>query len=337
MPTTLTTSEILAALYAPDPEPLLERADTLRLKTKGNGIFLRGLIEVSSICARHCLYCGMRADNAAIRRYRMTPEEIVDAARLAQARHFGTVVIQAGESAANIPAPWMAEIIRTIKRETNQHITLSLSERTIADYTLWREAGADRYLLRFETSDPAMFRRIHPGATPNQHDRLNHLHLLKDLGYQVGSGFMVGLPGQSYQQLAQDLQTLAELRLDMIGLGPYIPHPATPLAQEPNLPEGEQVPADVDTTLRVLALARIMTPEANIPSTTALSTIDPVNGRKRGLQAGCNVFMPNLTPRCYRESYQIYPDKICVKVPEQDDLDHLLADFKAIGRFQQEG
>ena len=326
----LTEAGLLAALTAPDAKTLFARAHALRLQTKGNAVFLRGLVELSSICARDCLYCGMRRSNPHAHRYAMADDEILACARLSQQLDFGTVVLQAGECPQLWTRERVAELVRRIKGETGQRVTLSLGERSEADTAAWRAAGADRYLLRFETSDRALFAHIHPGAEPSggEHPRLAQLRRMKAQGYEIGSGVMVGLPGQSLASVARDLLLFRELALDMVGLGPYIPHPETPLGQDPTPSE---VPATVDFTCRCYALARLLLPHANIPSTTALSTIDPVHGRERGLTSGANVFMPNLTPANRREGYLIYPGKICVRAPEADSLSALHALFAKLG------
>lgn len=326
-----TEADLLAALTAPDAESLFARAHALRLQTKGSAVFLRGLVELSSICARDCLYCGMRRSNPHAHRYAMDDAEILACAHLAQQLDFGTVVLQAGECPQLWTRERVAELVRRIKGETGQRVTLSLGERSEADTAAWREAGADRYLLRFETSDRALFAHIHPGAetaSRGEHPRLAQLRRMKAQGYEIGSGVMVGLPGQTLRSVARDLLLFRELALDMVGLGPYIPHPETPLGREATPSE---VPATVDFTCRCYALARLLLPHANIPSTTALSTIDPVHGRERGLTSGANVFMPNLTPANRREGYLIYPGKICVRAPEADSLSALHVLFAKLG------
>jgi biotin synthase len=251
-------------------------------------------------------------DNREIRRYLMSAEEIVSCAREAAEYGYGTVVIQSGET-PRITGPWMAEIIEQIKRETDLAVTLSLGERSIEELKLWKRAGANRYLLRFETSNLELLNRIHPPLAGDGPDRFAVLALLRKLGYEVGSGVMVGIPGQTYDDLTNDVLKFAELDLDMIGLGPYIPHGKTPLGQEAQAAGDDQVPAGEEMTYKVLALARLMCPKANIPSTTALATINLASGRELGLQRGANVVMPNLTPAEYRCLYEIYPSKACIQ------------------------
>lgn len=328
-------SEILHWLTCPDATELFARARAERTRTKGRAVFLRGLIELSSVCDRDCLYCGMRHSNPNVRRYAMTDDEILACAAQARDLGFGTVVLQAGECEQLWTCERVVGLIRRIKGETDQRVTLSLGERSEADTEAWRAAGADRYLLRFETSDRALFAHIHPGAPAGgPHPRLEQLRRMKAQGYEIGSGMMLGLPGQTLASVADDLLLFATLRLDMVGLGPYLVHPDTPLGRDATPSE---VPVSADFTCRCYAIARLLLPEANIPSTTALSTLAPLRGRMLGFASGANVFMPNLTPAHYREGYQIYPGKICVVAPEADSLDALYATFDALGLHAVEG
>lgn len=289
---------------------LWQAADTVRRRAVGDAVHLRGLIEVSNHCARTCAYCGINVRNTALRRYRMNHAEIMASARAAVDLGCGTVVMQAGED-DGIRADWLADVIRAIKAEYGLAVTLSLGERLADELAGWREAGADRYLLRFETSDAALYARIHPPRAGRTCDRFAILGTLRALGYEVGSGVMVGIPGQRYESLARDIRLFAELDLDMIGVGPFVPHPATPLGQ---VTEGatDQVPNTAVMACKVVALARLVRPDANIPSTTALATIDRVGGYAAGLRCGANVVMPNVTPAEYRRCYEIYPAKVCL-------------------------
>jgi biotin synthase len=314
-------------------------ADSVRKQNVGDAVHLRGLIEVSSHCERQCMYCGLRRVNENLTRYRMTREEILDCARLAVTLGYGTVVMQAGED-RELSAEWIADIVRRIKCESQLAVTLSLGERSEDELRLWREAGADRYLLRFETSDQVLFRAIHPQRIPDAPNRFALLRVLKQLGYQAGGGVMVGIPGQSYESLARDVVTFSELDLDMIGIGPFIPHPATPLGSgklRPFIAAEEQVPSDEQMVYKMIALTRIQCPDANIPSTTALSTINRTHGRKQGLAVGANVVMPNLTPVKYRSLYQIYPAKACIE-ESATDCSHCLGEqIRSLGRFPGRG
>ncbi len=310
-------SEILSWLRETDPTRLAElwrRADDTRQRHVGGEVHLRGLVEVSNHCVRLCAYCGLRAPNAAIERYRMTDDEILACARQAVAFGYGTVVLQSGED-PGITREGMATLVGRIKAETPLAVTLSLGERPDEDFAAWRAAGADRYLLRFETSNRVLYDRLHPPRPGTVSDRVAMLGRLRQLGYEVGSGVMIGIPGQSYADLADDLELFAPLDLDMIGVGPFLVHPDTPLGDPEFRPvalDAEQVPPSELMTYKVIALARLVCPRANIPSTTALATLNRAQGRELGLVRGANVIMPNLTPPKYRVLYQIYPDKACL-------------------------
>lgn len=340
--TLLSQSEILQWLRENRPSPLQDlyaRADSIRRQHVGDAVHLRGLIEISSHCARQCMYCGLRHANRTLTRYRMTRDEILDCARLAVRLGYGTVVIQAGEDDA-LTTEWIAGIVRWIKRETPLAVTLSLGERRDDELKAWREAGADRYLLRFETSDSNLFRAIHPHKYPGEPDRLTLLRRLKQMGYETGGGVMVGIPGQSFESLAQDILIFQELDLDMIGIGPYIAHPVTPLGLgvlRPAIDLSEQVPSSEEIVYKMIALTRIVCPTANIPSTTALATINRVHGRKQGLLVGGNVVMPNLTPVKYRAQYQIYPAKACIEESATDCNQCLRGQIGSLGRFVSRG
>ena len=328
MNASLDHDEILAWLRETNPqrlELLWQMANETRRAHVGDAVHLRGLVEISSHCARQCAYCGLRAGNAGLTRYRMTADEILSAAHQAATFGYGTVVLQAGED-FSISATWMAEIVRRIKRETALAVTLSLGERDREELELWREAGADRYLLRFETSDRALFSLLHPSLGAKVSDRIAILRQLKTSGYETGSGIMVGLPGQTYESVASDIRLFRALDLDMIGIGPFIPHPQTPLGNDGlwrRFARGragcgpgqtvDQVPNTELMVYKAVALTRLVRPDANIPSTTALATINKRNGRELGLMRGANVFMPNLTPVKYRNLYQIYPGKACIE------------------------
>jgi biotin synthase len=335
-------AEILGWLREENAERLGElwrRADETRRRHVGDAVHLRGLVEISSFCARQCAYCGLRAGNSSLTRYRLTAEEIFAAAQQAVKFGYGSTVLQAGED-YHLSAAWLADIVRRIKRETPLAVTLSLGERSQADLAAWREAGADRYLLRFETSDRELFRAIHPPLGSQECDRIAILRQLRALGYEVGSGIMVGIPGQTYASVAEDITLFRQLDLDMIGIGPFIPHPATPLANgASNHPEagGEQVPNTEAMVYKAVALTRLMRPDANIPATTALATINKKNGRELGLQRGANVLMPNLTPPQYRALYEIYPAKACIAESGAACHQCLIARFHKIGRHPGRG
>lgn len=316
--TRLDRADILKWLHETDEaklEGLWKMADSVRRECVGDAVHLRGLIEISNYCRRECGYCGLRLSNRELERYRMPKDEIMACVQDAVRYGYGTVVLQAGED-MGITKDWMADIVRQIKSDTALAVTLSLGERDDEDLIAWREAGADRYLLRFETSDPELFSLIHPAA-PHQsaRSRVEILKTLRALGYEAGSGVMVGIPGQTYNTLADDLELFRSLDLDMIGVGPYISHPLTPLGQHEwtrTVDPEEQVPNTELMTYKMVALTRLVCPEANIPSTTALATLNKEMGREHGLQRGANVVMPNLTPVEYRAMYEIYPAKVCI-------------------------
>ncbi len=308
------STEILDWLREKRPEKLsrlYKLANRVRRENVGFEVHLRGLIEFSNHCRRRCSYCGLRAPNRRLARYRMGAGEIMDCVGKAVRRGYGTVVLQSAED-PELDPEWLAGLIRRIKAETNLAVTLSLGERTEEELALWRRSGADRYLLRFETSNPHLYRRFHPSRPGKKSDRLALLAVLKGLGYEAGSGTLVGLPGQTYQDLARDIELFSEIDLDMIGLGPCIPHPDTPLGRtwaERCAPPDQQVPNDEETTYKVLALTRLVCPRANIPTTTAVATLNRVSGFELGLSRGANVIMPDLTPEPYRSMYEIYPGK----------------------------
>jgi biotin synthase len=296
-------------------QSLYRDADEVRRANVGDQVHLRGLVEVSNHCVRRCGYCGLNASNRNIQRYRMTLGEISGCAARAKDLGYGTVVLQAGED-YGLSRDWIVDVVRTIKRQTGLAVTLSLGERPYEDLCAWKEAGADRYLLRFETSDPALYASIHPPLPGRESDRIEILRQLRELGYEVGSGVMIGIPGQTYRSLSEDIDLFRSLDLDMIGAGPYIPHPDTPLgaADRPAaIHPVDQVPNTEMMTYKVIALARLACPAANIPSTTALATLNKARGRELGLSRGANVVMPNLTPPHYRVCYEIYPDKACIQ------------------------
>ena len=337
----ISREEILGWLREEDPARLAglyRRADSVRRASVGDEVHLRGLVEISNHCVRRCAYCGIAALNPGIVRYRMSRDEALECARKAHRFGFGTVVLQAGEDPA-LTGSWIAGLVKAIKAETGLAVTLSLGERSDHDLDLWRGAGADRYLLRFETSDRELYDRIHPSLPGVRSDRPLLLRRLRAMGYETGSGVMAGIPGQTWGSLADDILLFRELDLDMIGVGPYLPHPATPLGSgllAPAPPEA-QVTATEETTTKVVALARIVCPEANIPSTTALATLDPAHGRELGLKRGANVVMPNLTPPAFRVLYEIYPGKACLHETAEACAGCLPARIRSIGRVPGTG
>lgn len=315
-------------------ECLWHAADETRRAHVGDEVHLRGLIEISNHCVRQCSYCGLNVSNRKLVRYRMTADEIVACALHARKSGYGTVVMQAGED-PGITRDFMAAIIRRIKRETGLAVTLSLGERSHDDLLAWKAAGADRYLLRFETSDAQLYARIHPPLGGQKSSRLEILQELGGLAYEVGSGVMIGIPGQTIASLADDIESFRRLDLDMIGVGPYIPHPDTALSRQAvpaAIEEQDQAPRTEEMTYKVIALTRLLCPTANIPSTTALATLNKANGRELGLQRGANIVMPNLTPIQYRACYEIYPDKACIFETPDRCYEVLIARITALGR-----
>ena len=335
--------EILSWLQETDEQRLEElwaRADAVRAREVGPEVHLRGLIEISNFCVRECRYCGINACSEGVTRYRMRRSEILDCAREAHRLGYGSVVMQAGED-PGLTLDLIAGIVREIKATTPLAVTLSLGERDDAELKAWKEAGADRYLLRFETSDPELYARIHPSLPGSLSDRFAQLERMRAMGYEIGTGVMVGIPGQTWATLAQDLDTFRRFDMDMIGVGPFLPSPRTVLggkdAAAYRAPADQQVPNDELTTLKAVALTRLVCPQANIPSTTALATLNAATGRELGLSRGANVVMPNVTPPSYRVLYEIYPGKACVHETAQMCQGCMEGRIKSLGRVLGKG
>jgi len=311
----LTGKEILFLLNLTEKEDidkLLFAGNEVRRIFCGDEVHIRALMEISNVCSRNCNYCGLRSENKKLGRYTMKPFEIIEAASFIHNKGLKTVVLQSGEN-PYYTGPLLAEVIREIKNKTDLAITLCIGERTEEDYRLWKEAGAERYLLRHETAHCEHYALLHPDSDFNS--RIECLKRLRNLGYQVGAGCMVGSPFQTQEHLAGDIEFIKSFQPDMIGIGPYISHPDTPFFAYP--------PGTVEMTLKMVALARIVTGDALIPATTAIGTIDEL-GREKALAAGADVVMPNFTPLKYRKLYEIYPDKICI----DEDGDHCLPCIK---------
>lgn len=280
---------------------LADEAVRLRKMYYGNKVFTRGLIEFTNHCKNNCYYCGIRAGNHYAERYRLTEEEILECCRRGYELGYRTFVLQGGEDPYYTDER-MIEIIRKIKKEFPEcALTLSIGEKSYESYQKFRNAGADRYLLREETADESLYRSLHP-ETMKLEARKQCLLDLKNLGYQVGAGFMVGAPGQTLEHIAEDLVFLQELQPQMVGIGPFIPHHDTIYANEKA--------GSVELTLYLLSIIRIMLPKVLLPATTALGTMDP-RGREKGLAVGANVVMPNLSPVKTRKLYELYDNKIC--------------------------
>lgn len=288
---------------------LLNKAEEVRLKERGDKVYLRGLIEFSNYCSCDCYYCGIRKSNINIERYKLTREEILNLAKIAYERGYQSIALQSGEITTDKHVNWLADIIKAIKDLTPSNkqslgITLSVGELTYAQYKKLYEAGAHRYLLRLETSNKKLFNAIHP---PEQSfdKRIECLYILRDLGFQVGSGTMVGLPGQTYEDLVQDLLFFENFGVDMVGLGPYIPHKDTPMGKHPM---SSQITDTYTATIKMLALTRIMRPNINIVASTALRTLNEAS-LETAIRAGANVIMPILTPVSVRNNYSLYHNK----------------------------
>ncbi len=280
---------------------LSSEAVKLRKEYYGDKVFTRGLIEFTNYCKNDCYYCGIRRSNANADRYRLTKEEILDCCRNGYELGFRTFVLQGGEDGYYTDER-MADIVRCIRRDyPDCAITLSIGEKSYESYRMYKEAGADRYLLRHETANDEHYRVLHP-EDMSLKNRKECLYNLKKLGYQVGAGFMVGSPGQSIYTLADDMMFIQELAPEMVGIGPFIPHKDTKFKDEKA--------GTVDLTLYLLSIIRIMLPKVLLPATTALGTVD-ARGREKGLMTGCNVVMPNLSPVMNRKKYDLYDNKIC--------------------------
>ncbi len=296
---TLDRDAIVTLLTTAPAEDLYRQADRVRHDAIGDEVHLRGLIEFSNFCRNDCMYCGIRRSNRHVQRYRMTDEELVETASRAVALGFQTIVLQSGED-MHFDQARLCRIIEQIKRH-DVALTLSVGERDYADYKAFRDAGADRYLLRIETTDTDLYHRLNPGMSWQR--RHECLLMIRELGYELGSGIMVGQPGQTIASIADDLLYLKDIVLDMAGTGPFIPHPDTPLAEESG--------GTLELALRTMAVMRLLMPDINIPATTAMESLHP-QGRIMALQAGANVVMPNVTEGEYRRLYELYPGKICV-------------------------
>lgn len=318
----------IVALLESDPlqaEELFEVADGIRRRYTGDWVHLLGVIEYSNVCQNHCGYCGLRADNGSIERYRMSIPEIVECARTAEGMGLKSVLLQSGED------PWytierVEEMIRGIKEATKLAITLSIGEWSREDYQRMRRAGADRYLLKQETADEALFRAVHPDGGFGR--RLQCLQDLLAEDFQVGSGCMVGLPGQTTEILANDVLFFRDNDIDLVVIGPFVPNPLTPL--------GSQPAGSVDLTLKMMAVTRIVTKNVLIPTATALTSLDPL-GREKAWQAGANEVMPLLTPVKYRRHYELYPERALMKDDPEQSVGRLGDQVASVGRWISPG
>lgn len=317
----LTDAEFSALLCAPASSYLAECADKVRNEIYGKNVFVRGLIEVSNYCKNNCYYCGIRCENKNLERYRLTKEDILDCCREGHKLGFRTFVMQGGEDAA-FTDKFLCDVIYDIKSYfPDSAVTLSLGERSHESYLALRNAGADRYLLRHETASAELYSKLHPKSM-SLANRKKCLYDLKEIGYQTGSGFMVGAPFQTIEDIIADIRFLQELEPQMIGIGPYITHKDTAFADREN--------GSVKLTLKLISIFRLIFPSVLLPATTALGTLSE-NGRELGILAGANVVMPNLSPQNFRKLYSLYDNKLSSGSESAQALDELRSRMSAIG------
>ena len=309
------TRDKIASLIQQGDDGLLAKADAARRAYCGEAIHLRGIVEFSNVCDRNCRYCGLRRENTALPRYTMRADEIRCVAAEAQRHGVRTLVLQSGESEAT-RAEWLAGVIAAVKEIFDGAVTLCVGAKRPDCYRMWRRAGADRYLIKHETANRQLYDRLHPDSRLSE--RLAALEHLRRAGYQIGLGNIIGLPGQTTLDIADDLLLARDRDVDMASFGPFVPHPGTPLADCP--------PGELAVTLRVLALARLLLGPVHLPATTALDAIAP-DGRERALHAGANVIMADLTPLRYRSLYDIYPAERAA-----DSLENVIAIIERTGR-----
>lgn len=310
--------EIVEILTCKSADIYYKKADAIRRKYCGNIVHLRALIEFSNFCKKQCLYCGINAKNKNVKRYRLSEQDIVKSAKYAQKIGFKTIVLQSGED-DYFDVKKMCSIIEKIK-ELNLVITLSIGEKTKDEYRAYKDSGADRYLLRIETTDENLYKKLHPNS--DFKNRLKCLYNLKELGFELGSGIMVGLPQQSIESIADDILFFKKIDVDMVGLGPFISNSETELKNFPN--------GSYELALRSIAATRLLMPDINIPATTAMETLLK-EGRKIALQSGANVVMPNITPQNIRGNYSLYPNKQSVNALDDDSLNLLREEIASIG------
>ncbi|MCE1166539.1 MAG: [FeFe] hydrogenase H-cluster radical SAM maturase HydE [Sphingobacteriia bacterium] len=311
---TLSRNDLIEMLNSSgdDRKLLFSKAAAIKKEYIGDKVYFRGLVEYSNRCGKNCFYCGVRKGNQKVSRYTMTDEEVLEAAKFAYENHYGSMVIQAGERSDDWFVEKIEDLLLRIKDISNSTlgITLSLGEQSQETYRRWRKAGAKRYLIRIETSNRELYSQLHPNDSIHDFDaRIQALRDLRAEGFQVGSGVMIGLPGQTISHLADDLLFFKTMDIDMVGMGPYIEHVDTPLYAR--IQELEPRESRFDLALKMVASLRILMKDINIAATTAMQTIDP-QGREKALMVGANIIMPNLTPVKYRENYKLYEDKPCM-------------------------
>lgn len=309
----LTKDDLVYLMKVQDPkdlESLYNKAYEIKKKEIGQKVYYRGLIEFGNYCVKNCYYCGIRKDNKDVERYHMSKEDILESARWIYKNGYGSVALQSGERQDPEYIDFVEDVIKEIKKIGNLGITLSLGEQSEETYRRWFNAGAHRYLLRIESSTKRIYDTIHPVDTLHDFDtRVNCLKILKKVGYQVGTGVMIGLPGQREEDLVNDILFYKENDIDMIGMGPYIPHDDTPMGQkELDIPTKNK---RVELGLKMIAITRIFLKDVNIAATTALQGLDSL-GREKGLKAGANILMPITTKDEHRAKYQLYNDKPCI-------------------------
>ena len=293
-----------------DIDLLLNKAYQIKLAEVGDNVYYRGIIEFSNICDKDCYYCGIRKSNSEAERFMLTEKNILNSAKFAYESRYGSIVLQSGERSNPLFVDFVEDILKKIKKlsQNKLGITLSVGEQSEETYKRWFNAGAHRYLLRIETSNKELYKKLHP----ENHDfdnRVNCLKLLRKVGYQVGTGVMIKLPYQTIEHLADDILFLENMDIDMIGMGPYLPHKSSPLTKQfPHSPDMGEL---LDISLKMIAVCRIYLRNVNIAATTALQAIHP-KGREQGLLAGANIIMPNLTDTEFRAPYQLYDNKPCI-------------------------
>jgi biotin synthase len=308
----------LLGLEGEKKKQLLELGAKVMERSVGKKVYFRGLIEFSNICTKDCFYCGIRKSNGKNKRFNLSDEEIIEAALFAHSQNYASVVLQSGELASENFTQRIATVLKKIHHQTNGtlRVTLSLGEQTPETYKHWYENGAHRYLLRIETSNEQLYQKIHPMDQLHSFgDRLRCLESLKKIGYQTGTGVMIGLPFQTCDDLANDLLYMKNFGIDMVGMGPYLEHADTPLYQYRS--SLLSVSERFQLTLKMIALLRIMMPNINIAAATALQAIDNM-GREKAIRAGANVIMPNITPGKYRDRYKLYDNKPCTDESADD-------------------
>lgn len=324
-------SELIAMLSLTDPQKiqdLYDQAYAVKKQYVGTKVYFRGLIELSNICSKNCYYCGIRSGNSNVQRYTICKEEVLAEAKWCYEQRYGSIVLQAGEREDKAWTDFITELILGIKELSHNElgITLSLGEQSEEIYREWYQAGAHRYLLRIETSNPALYATLHP-ADHSFERRIGCIRTLKQLNYQAGTGVMIGLPGQTVEDLADDILFFYDEDIDMLGMGPFIPHHETPLA---HLSASFDPVQAMENGLKMIAVCRIALKDVNIASTTALQALNPT-GREMGLLAGANILMPNLTDVSYREGYQLYDGKPCLDENASQCQDCLENRIKSIG------